>query len=75
MLLRRGRAQCYKRRSALKKVKLRPCQFFVFRETVIICHDTITETQIGLGQNLEYMCSFKVRKTSTIFSLRSYFAS
>ncbi len=61
LLLKRGRAQCYKRRSALKKVKLRPCQFFVFQETVIICHDTVAEPQIGIGQNLEYMSSFKVK--------------
>ena len=60
LLLKREKATCYRRRHVLKKPKMRPCQFFVFEQTILICEVPIEEINSTSPQQLDHFCDFKV---------------
>ena len=68
LLLKREKATCYRRRHVLKKPKMRPCQFFVFEQSILICEVPVEEMNSPSPTQLEHFCDFKVN-TKHIYSL------
>ena len=68
LLLKRGVAECFKRKALMKRPKIRSCQFFVFQETVLICDNPVAGGGGGFtgnfSQTLEYLASFKMNKVT-----------